>query len=328
MLVDEVTIKAVAGKGGDGLVAFRREKFIPRGGPWGGDGGDGGSVFIQAIQDIGALKPYRHKKIWQAEDGAAGGIAKKHGRSGKDLILFVPVGTVVKDTKTGETYDLVTISDKMLIARGGKGGRGNWYFATSIHQTPRFAQKGTRGEEKKLILELKLIADVGFIGLPNAGKSSLLNELTNASVKVASYPFTTLEPNLGALNGLILADIPGLIAGASQGRGLGSKFLRHISRTKVLAHLISVESADNLQDYAIIRQEVENFSPDLTDKQEIILLTKTDLVSNKKLSKKLERLKKLKKKVLPVSIHDWDKIQRLRQFLLKKIGLLAESPVF
>lgn len=317
MLIDEITIIVKAGNGGDGKVAFRREKYVPRGGPWGGDGADGGNVYIEAINDIAALRRFRNKKNYHAEDGRPGGIAKKKGKKGEDLVLKVPVGTVVTDQKTSKVYDFNKVEEKILIARGGRGGRGNREFATATRQTPRFAEVGEKTQEKKISFELRLIADVGLIGLPNAGKTSLLNELTQASVKVGSYPFTTLEPNLGALDGLILADIPGLSQGASKGKGLGFKFLRHIARTRILVHCISVESPLLLKDYHIVRRELEEFDKELVSRNEIVLLTKTDLISQKEINAKIRQLKKTNSHVLPVSIYDWDKINSLSKFLLK-----------
>lgn len=314
--VDEVSILVRAGKGGDGSVAFRREKFIPRGGPYGGDGGDGGDVYIRVVEDTEILRRYKNQQTWSAQDGENGGSARKEGKGGKDLILLVPVGTLVTDEESGKEYDLPTIGQTLLIAKGGEGGRGNVHFATAVNQTPLTAEKGTQGESKKFIFELRLIADVGLIGLPNAGKSSLLNELTNAHVKVGSYPFTTLEPNLGAMDRLVLADIPGLIEGASGGKGLGSTFLRHIARTSLLVHCISSESVNLLADYHIIRKELQEYNADLAKKPEIIVLTKSDLLKESELKKQIHKLKKTEKTIFPVSIHDLDKLTILRRILL------------
>lgn len=319
MLVDEVTISIEAGKGGNGLVAFRREKYIPKGGPWGGDGGRGGDIYLEAVSDIGVLRRYKNQLSWKAEPGEAGGPNKRHGSDGKDLVLRVPVGTLVTDFETGKTIDFTYPGEKKLIAHGGKGGWGNIHFATATRQTPRIAQPGKLGEKSKLKLELRLIADVGFIGLPNAGKSSLLNELTHAAVKVGTYPFTTVEPNLGVCGQMILADIPGLIEGASSGRGLGVKFLRHIERTRILAHCISSESDDPKGDYKIVHNEMDAYNKLLTEKEELILLTKSDLISETELKKKIRTLKILKREVVPVSIHDWDAIKNLKKVLEKSI---------
>ncbi len=314
--VDEVSILVRAGKGGDGSVAFRREKFIPKGGPYGGDGGDGGDVYICVVEDTEILRHYKNQQTWSAQNGENGGSARKEGKGGKDLVLLIPVGTIVTDQATGKQYDLATIGQKLCIAKGGKGGRGNVHFATAVNRTPLTAEKGTAGETKKFTFELRLIADVGFMGLPNAGKSSLLNELTNSHVKVGPYPFTTLEPNLGVMDGLILADIPGLIEGASHGKGLGSIFLRHIARTSVLAHCISSESEDPLADYHTVREELQKYNPYLGEKSEIIVLTKSDLLKESELKKQMLTLKKTGKTIIPVSIHDLDKLMVLRRILL------------
>lgn len=315
MFIDEVTITAIAGAGGDGLVAFRRERFIPKGGPYGGNGGNGGNVFIESVEDIGILRRYRNQKIWKAESGGKGGIAKREGAKGKDLTLLVPVGTIVTDKAKGKTYDLSAGGERILVAKGGKGGRGNREFATSVNQTPRYAEKGEKGETITLTFELQLIAQVGLIGLPNVGKTSLLNSLTHAKGKVGDYFFTTLEPNLGVFHTLVLADIPGLIEGASQGKGLGIQFLRHITRTPILLHCISSESNDLLRDYHIVRNELSEYNKELIKKREIILLTKTDLREEKEIQKMLKTLKKTKKEIFPVSLIDEEKMKTLRMFL-------------
>ncbi|MDP3954959.1 MAG: GTPase ObgE, partial [bacterium] len=269
MLVDEVEITIKAGNGGNGKVGFHRSKFVPRGGPSGGDGGRGGDIYAEGVSDIGALYRFRYQKHFAAENGEGGGLRKKSGKDGQDLTLKIPVGSLifVKERKE-ETFEVIREGEIFLLARAGRGGRGNWRYRTSTNQTPMYAQTGFPGEEKHLRIELRLIADVGLIGLPNAGKTSLLNELTNASAKVANYPFTTLEPNLGVMGNLILADIPGLVEGAAEGKGLGHKFLRHIQRTKVLAHCISADSPDLAKDYAIVRSELKKFNKELLDKKE------------------------------------------------------------
>ena len=313
MLIDEISITIKAGKGGDGLVENKKKKFIPKGGPWGGNGGDGGNVYIEVVEDMGALRRYRNQLVWKAEDGTPGGPNKRFGKYGDDLIIPVPRGTIATDKHTGEVMDFKKVGEKILIAKGGIGGRGNTEFKTSTLQAPRFAEKGTPGEAREFHLELQIIADIGLVGLPNAGKSSLLNELTSTSVKVANYPFTTLEPNLGVLDHLVLADIPGLIEGASSGKGLGTKFLRHIERTVVLAHCIASDSADPLKDYNVVRNELETFNPKLKEKKEIVVLTKTDLIDEKLLKKLVTMLKKVNKNVVPVSIHNLDQLTAFKK---------------
>lgn len=312
MLVDEVSIIVKAGKGGPGKVSFVGRA----GGPDGGDGGKGGDVYVETTSDLYALNQFLAKKILKAEDGQPAGSNQKSGEGGKDLTLRLPLGTFIIDEE-GNELELNKLDQRELLAKGGLGGKGNAYFKSSTRTTPKFAQPGLKGQEKKLICKLKLIADFGLIGLPNAGKSSILNELTNASAKIGDYPFTTLEPNLGMLNGRVLADIPGLIEGASEGKGLGHKFLKHIEKVKLLLHCISSESKNPLGDYKIIHQELEKYNPELIKKQEIILLTKSDLVDEKELKRQVKAFGKLKKKIIPVSIHNWDSLQLLIQTLVE-----------
>jgi GTP-binding protein len=319
MLVDEVEIKIKAGDGGNGKIAFIHKKFVPRGGPSGGDGGKGGDVYVEGVNDIGALSRFRYRKEFLSENGQNGMKDRKTGKGSSDLVLKVPIGSIITDN-FGISREIISVGQKVCLAKGGKGGRGNWYFRSSTNQTPRWAEPGEKGEEKHLKIELKLIADVGLIGLPNVGKTSLLNELTRASAKVANYPFTTLEPNLGVMGDLILADIPGLIEGAAEGRGLGHKFLRHIQRTKILIHCLSAESIDLLKDYQIIRQELEKFSQDLLAKKEILLLTKADLLGKVEKKEKIKILKNLNKRVLAVSVYDLDSLQFLQKLVLKTLG--------
>lgn len=300
MLVDEVEIIIKGGHGGPGRVSFRGKKG---GGPDGGNGGRGGNVFVKATTDIYALTPFLSKRECKAEDGQQGGRGLRSGADGKDLILNMPIGTYFKDAM-GNEYELTREGQEILLAKGGLGGRGNESFKSSSNTTPTYAQRGLRGEEKNFKIKLKLIADFGLIGLPNAGKSSLLNEITNANAKIGDYPFTTLEPNLGVLNGKVLADIPGLIEGASEGKGLGHKFLKHIEKVKLLLHCIASDSDDPKRDYKIVRDELKKYNPELLEKQEIILLTKSDI-------------KEIKfKNGLPISIHNWDSIQDLITKLL------------
>jgi len=315
MLVDEAIIEIKAGNGGDGKISFRREKFVPKGGPDGGNGGNGGDFYFIGTEDLGALRQFRFQKKFKAEDGQEGGKNKKKGKDGKDKILFVPRGTFIKDLKTEESWEIESVGQKILLAKGGKGGRGNWEFRSATNQAPRFAEKGKPGQARKLYLELRLIADIGIIGLPNAGKSSLLNELTKAKAKVGAYPFTTLEPNLGVMDGLVLADLPGLIEGASKGKGLGFKFLRHIKRTKVLLHCLSLESKNPLKDYQAVRKELGEYEKQLLEKPEIILLTKSDLVSPQKVRTAKKQLKITKKEILTCSIYDEESLGKLKKTL-------------
>jgi len=317
MLTDEAKIKIMAGKGGDGIVTFDKVKMSL--GPTGGRGGNGGNVYFQGVTNLSALNKYRNKKEWWAEDGQLGKNNRADGHEGKDVILTVPVGTVIHNLDTKEDWEVVKPDQKILAAKGGIGGRGNFYFRSPINTSPEEAEKGKPGEEFDLMLELRLIADIGFVGLPNAGKSSLLNELTKAQVKVGSYEFTTLEPNLGNLEGIIIADIPGLIEGASSGRGLGIKFLRHIQRTKILAHCISLESDDLKRDYEIIRKELQEYNQELGKKKELIILTKTDMLKPEEIDDKIKKMKKINPQIIAVSIHDLESITGLKNYLMKNI---------
>jgi len=318
MLVDEVKITITAGKGGDGAVHFSSSRHNPKGGPDGGNGGKGGNVYLQAVRDIMRLKKYKAQTRFQAQNGQRGADKDKTGANGQDLILKIPAGTQIEIIEKNETHDLTRSDQKILVAIGGKGGRGNTAFKSSRNTTPRQFDFGKEGESFTLALHLKLIADFGFIGLPNAGKSSLLNALTKARARVAAYPFTTLEPNLGVLpNGLIIADIPGLIGGASKGKGLGHKFLKHVERTKILLHCLSSESLDLEKDYRIIRQELSDFNPLLSKKKELLLLTKTDLLTTKEIKEKLKTLKKLNPSTYPVSIHQTSLLKKTSDLICR-----------
>lgn len=316
MLIDEATILIRAGNGGSGSASLKRNAQTAKGGPDGGNGGNGGSIYAQGIDDITGLTEFRYKKKVIAEDGIKGGKQNLYGRNGKDTIIFLPLGTQVTNTKTNENFEIINNTDKILLAKGGKGGRGNNEFKTSTNQTPIYAEKGEPGEEKNLFLELKLIADIGLIGLPNSGKSSLLEALTNANPKIGNYAFTTLEPNLGVYEGLVIADIPGLIEGASTGKGLGIKFLKHIEKTKVLIHTISSESKDPKKEYETVRKELENYGKVTINKREIILLTKSDLLSKDKIDEKLKAVKAINNDAFKVSIYDEDSINSLKKLLL------------
>lgn len=340
MFCDETIIDLYAGKGGDGLVSFRREKYVPKGGPDGGDGGDGGDIQFVVDHNLNTLSDYRRLKVFRAEKGQAGRDARKHGRSGQDLVLRVPQGTIVwqiNDFKlqkktigellaknshslspissclaSQKILDLTKESNPIVMAKGGKGGLGNCHFATAVNQTPRYAEPGTPGEFKRLILELKMIAEVGLIGLPNVGKSTLLSRISRAKPKIADYPFTTKIPNLGVINignkSFVAADIPGLIEGASEGRGLGDKFLRHIERTKLLVHVIDATNYNLAKDYRTIRNELKKYVIDLTQKPEIIVINKTDAIDSEiyKIAKK-----EFKKNALEISAVTGEGINKL-----------------
>ncbi|PIT92060.1 MAG: GTPase ObgE [Candidatus Harrisonbacteria bacterium CG10_big_fil_rev_8_21_14_0_10_42_17] len=313
MFIDDVTINIAAGHGGKGSVAFNKNKMSL--GPTGGSGGKGGSVFVEGVSDLGALRQFRHKKTFTAENGRDGRPQFKDGHDGEDLILLAPVGTVIHNLTTHIDSEITHVRERLVLAKGGIGGKGNFLFRSSTNTTPKQSQPGLPGEAFILHFELKLIADVGFIGLPNVGKSSLLNELTNATSRVANYQFTTLEPHLGAYYELVLADIPGLIEGSSSGKGLGIKFLKHIERTRILFHLISAESEDPRSDYEIIRNELAIHSKSLTRKKEYLFLTKSDMVSSDEVKKKLMILKKLNRTALVISIHDEEALKKVQKLL-------------
>ena len=301
MFTDYAKIYSSAGKGGNGAVSFRREKYIAAGGPDGGDGGKGGDIYFEVDTDSNTLIDFRYKKKFKAENGSNGEGAHKYGKSGEDLYIKVPIGTIVKDAKTNEILaDLSEKGQKELVLRGGRGGKGNSHFATATRQAPRFAQGGEEGEEKELILELKLLADVGLIGYPSVGKSTILSIVTAATPKIADYPFTTLVPNLGVVKpeygeSFVIADIPGLIEGASEGVGLGTEFLRHIERTRLLLHVIDVSGLsgrDPIEDYYVINKELEKYSEKLAKRKQIIVANKIDSMQDPEIYEKLEKLAK------------------------------------
>lgn len=333
MYFDEVVIEVTGGKGGDGVIQFRREKYVPRGGPDGGDGGHGGSILLEVDKHKNTLSEFRHKKQFRAQDGTRGKGKNQTGASGDDLVIKIPPGTMVFDESDGRLMgDLVDQGQQLQICKGGRGGRGNTRFKTSKNKAPRIAEKGEPPEEKIIRLELKLIADVGIIGVPNAGKSTMLSVVSNAKPKIAPYPFTTLQPNLGVAeldndNQLILADIPGLIEGAHRGEGLGHDFLRHIQRTRVLIHLLDGISEEPILDFAQINSELALFDPALGDKPQIVVLNKMDLPEVKK------KWPQVKSQLLEKGYQDIFSIsaitkQGIMPVLYRAAKLLEEAPVY
>lgn len=315
--IDEVQLDIKAGDGGNGVVRWKQEKFRPKGGPGGGNGGAGGSVYIEAVADLGYLDYYLHKKNFAAEAGDPGGDNEREGKNGEDLTLKFPRGTVLTNKETGEEFEVAEIGEKVLLLQGGRGGLGNTHFKSSTNTTPYEWTPGTVAEEGEFSVELRLFADVGFIGLPSAGKSTLLNALTNAKSKVAAYHFTTLDPHLGDMHGYILADIPGIIEGASGGKGLGHKFLRHITRTKALVHVVGLDSEHPMDDYNIIRKELGDYDEKLLEKDEIILLSKNDLVDTKELKKTIKKFQKElgHTNIYTMSAYDEDSIKDFKKVL-------------
>lgn len=336
MFIDQAIIYVQSGKGGDGIVHFRREKYVPRGGPDGGDGGKGGDIILEVESRLTTLSDFRQKTRYQAQNGANGGKNNMKGRDGEDLVVHVPPGTVIYDDHTGELLgDLTEDGQRLVVAQGGRGGRGNTRFKSATNQVPKIAEKGEPPEECNLRLELKLIADIGIIGVPNAGKSTLLASVTNAKPKIAAYPFTTLQPNLGVVRldpetSLILADIPGLIEGAHQGIGLGHDFLRHIQRTRVLIHLLDGLADDPVLDYAQINSELALFDPGLAQKPQIIAYNKIDLPDVEARWPQIER--ELRRQVKKLDLKDLFAISavagtNVRQLMYRAAQLLEETPV-
>lgn len=337
MFIDRVKIHVKAGDGGSGVTAFRREKFIPRGGPSGGDGGVGGSIWLVSDEGLNTLLHLRYNPEHKAERGHHGEGSNRHGKNGNDVIIKVPVGTQIFDVETGDmVFDFTEPEQKFLAAKGGKGGWGNQHFATPTRRAPRFHYTGRPGDEKELQLELKLIADVGLVGFPNAGKSTLISVISAAKPKIADYPFTTLEPNLGVVdlgdyNTFVVADIPGLIEGASEGAGLGLKFLRHVERTKLILHLVDVSSISGrnpIEDYEIINKELANYEIDLSDRPQIVVATKLDALDEpERLEILRERAEKDGKQFLEISAVTNLGTKELVSTVAKKLAKIKETEI-
>ena len=338
MFIDEAKIRVKAGNGGNGCVAFRREKFVPRGGPSGGDGGRGGDVIMESSERHNTLVHFRFNPEYKAERGRHGEGANKTGREGEDIVLKVPVGTIVYDAETGEkVHDFSHADERVVIARGGRGGRGNAQFATSTHQAPREHEDGRPGEERVFRLELKLLADVGLVGFPNVGKSTLISRISAARPKIADYPFTTLEPNLGVVVvgdakdevGFVVADIPGLIEGAHTGAGLGTQFLRHIERTRLLVHLVDVSDAsgrpDVVKDVEVILDELSSFGAGLETKPMIMVASKIDVANPEKLAKLKRWAARKKLKLYPISAVTGEGIDKLKFAMAKEVERLRDA---
>ena len=338
MFIDEAKIRVKAGNGGNGCMAFRREKFVPRGGPSGGDGGRGGDVIMESSERHNTLVHFRFNPEYKAERGRHGEGANKTGREGEDILLKVPVGTIVYDAETGEkVHDFSRADERVVIARGGRGGRGNAQFATSTHQAPREHEDGRPGEERVFRLELKLLADVGLVGYPNVGKSTLISRISAARPKIADYPFTTLEPNLGVVAvgdakdeiSFVVADIPGLIEGAHTGSGLGTQFLRHIERTRLLVHLVDVSDAsgrpDIVKDVEVIMDELSSFGAGLETKPMIMVASKIDVANPEKLAKLKRWATRKKLKLYPISAVTGEGIDKLKFAMAKEVERLRNS---
>lgn len=319
MFVDELEIYAKAGDGGHGVVRWLHAKFVPMGGPAGGNGGRGADVYVRAVRDLNILSKYTGSKKFIAPNGESGKNKSMYGKASDDLYIDVPIGSIIKDVARERVYELFEEGATEKILRGGAGGLGNEHFKSSTNRAPVESTEGKPGEEGTFTIELDLVVDVGLIGLPNAGKSTLLNTFTNASSPVGAYAFTTLEPHLGALFGYVLADIPGLIEGASEGKGLGHKFLRHVKRTKMLLHLVSLEHEDPIKEYFAIRNELSKFDKSLTEKEEWIIFTKKDLVDQSKIDGMQEAIDKFENRVFIISAEGGDGVKELRDSLVQKL---------
>lgn len=329
--IDKSKIRVISGRGGNGMVAWRREKYVDKGGPAGGDGGRGGDVYLVADENMSTLMDFKHKSVFKAEAGENGGIKNMHGRCAKDLFIKVPVGTVVKDIKNGNIIaDLTEHEQKVLVAKGGRGGRGNARFATAQKRAPQFCEPGEPPIERELFLELKLIADVGLLGMPNAGKSTLISRISSAKPKIADYPFTTLIPNLGVVkkrsgDGYVVADIPGLIEGASEGVGLGHDFLRHVERCRFLVHLIDSTEENPFNNYEKINLELQKHSEHLANLYQIIALNKIDAIDEDKKSELLEQFKKVSGNVFMISAVTGENLDKLTDFMGEKVDEIPKS---
>jgi GTPase len=326
--IDQVTIKVRAGDGGDGCVSFRREKYVPRGGPDGGDGGKGGDVTLVADQNLRTLLDLSLQRNYKARGGENGQGSQMHGKNQPDLVILVPVGCEIYDERTGELLaDLVKPGQRLVAAAGGRGGRGNVHFKSSTNQAPRKAEEGGRGEEKIIRIELKLLSEVGILGFPNAGKSTLISRLSAARPKIADYPFTTLAPNLGVVKfgnyeSFVIADMPGLIRGASQGAGLGIQFLKHIERTRILVHLVECASEDPLGDMLVIEEELKQYDPSLLKRARVIVLSKTDLCPDQKgLKKNLQAFKRRKYPALAISSVTGEGLEELVRWVAERLKM-------
>lgn len=319
MFVDEITIYARAGKGGDGVVRWRHEKGKEYSGPSGGNGGRGGDVIARAVRDLNVFSAYRHKKEFLAKCGVDGMKDSREGKNGDDLVIDVPIGTIITNKKNGAISELLVEGEKHVLLKGGKGGLGNEHFKGPKNTRPSECTAGAEGEDADFFMEVRLVVDAGLVGLPNAGKSSLLNMLTRARHKVADYPFTTLAPGLGVLYGYVLADIPGIIRGAASGKGLGHTFLRHINRARVLLHCVSLENEDIMEAYKTIRGELEMYDSELAAKREIIILTKSDIVSEKEAISAVAKMEDVNKNIFVVSIYDDGSIKILSDYLVSEL---------
>jgi GTP-binding protein len=327
MFVDELTIVAKAGDGGNGVVRWRHEKFRPMAGPAGGNGGKGGDVYVRAVKDLNRLAKYTGNNSFGALVGAAGTSGSKDGKNGDDLYIDIPVGSRVTDIERRRAFELTEVGQTERILKGGGGGLGNEYFKSSTNRSPVESTQGKKGEAGNFRIEVALMVDVGLIGLPNAGKSTLLNAMTNAHSRIGAYPFTTTEPHLGELYGLIIADIPGLISGAASGKGLGHKFLRHVSRTKMLLHLVSLEHENPENEYYTIREELSQYDKSLSEKEEWIILTKKDLVNQEHIDTVVNALAKTEKRVLVVGQDDVDSYKKLAETLTAHLQKVEKSLV-
>jgi GTP-binding protein len=319
MFIDQLTIFAKGGDGGNGVVRWRHEKYKPMAGPSGGNGGNGGDVFMRAVRDVNLLSKYTGAKDFAAEDGVQGTNNSMHGRNGEHLTIDVPVGSIVTDVTRNRVYELSKEGETIRVFKGGAGGLGNEHFKTPTNRAPEEATDGKPGEDGELEIQLSLVVDVGLIGMPNAGKSTLLNNFTNAHSKIGAYPFTTTEPHLGDLHGFIIADIPGLIEGASDGKGLGHTFLRHVTHTKTILHLVSLESEDAWERYYTIREELSGYGKELDSKEEWIIFTKKDLATKEYLDTLQKDIDKIENRVFVISVETGEGVKELKDSLVKSL---------